>query len=113
MEVKKVEDGEPEINLRWGVWHTRNNVTNGTYKINVVTGICNAGSTIKVSNKKITSAYNQWMNGFAPGISISDSLAKVSSTQATYYMDFSMVGVFWSSGVCAKIQSGNLVTYWQ
>lgn len=53
------------------------------------------------------------MNGFAPGIFISGSLAKDSSTQATYYMDFSMVGVFWSSGVCAKIQSGNLVTYWQ
>lgn len=120
--VEKVADFSDEksdidhlIFFGWSPWHTRANVTNGTYKINVVTAAANAGFTIDIRNYRITAAYDPWH--FVVITSVSGSLSLDSSTKATYFMNFSMAipwvgGPSWTGGVQARIEGRNLVTYW-
>lgn len=113
--VTKVADGEPEITSRWIFWNIQPNVTNGTYHINVVLGVTNAGFTITVNNKKITSAYDPW---YAHISGSSATLTLDSDTKATYNINFNLAipligGPSWSGGVQARIENGALVTYFR
>lgn len=111
--VTKIEEGEPEISFRWLHWHTRSNVSNGTYNVNVILGASNAGFTVTVNNKRITRAYDPW---YFHIVASSATLTLDSSTQATYNINFSasipwLGGPSWSGGVRARIENGALVTY--
>ena len=66
MPVTKIADfnddiDEPSIvTYGWSHWYTRKNVTNGTYKVSVITAAANAGFKIDVRNYNITAAYDPW-----------------------------------------------------
>lgn len=99
----------------WRHWHTRKNITNGTYKINVVTVAANAGFTVDIRNYRIISAYDPWH--FMVIANASGTLTRDSSKRATYFMNFNMSipwvgGPSWTGGVQARIEGRNLVTYW-
>lgn len=105
----------PKIQALAIKWHTRPNVKNGTYNINVVMGATNAGFKVNISNKRITKAYDPWRFNL---MGSTGNLTLDSSTQATYDMDFNMSvpwvnGPSWTGYVRAKIENGNLVTYAQ
>ncbi|WP_394268658.1 DUF5626 family protein [Anaerococcus nagyae] len=109
------KDIEGPVLYGWSRWHTRKNVTDGTYKINVVTAAANAGFAVDIRNYRITSAYDPWH--FMAISNVSGTLTHDSSKKATYFMNFSMAipwvgGPSWTGGVQARIEGRNLVTYW-
>lgn len=114
--VQEDEEQEtPTIQPFLTKWHTRNNVKNGTYNVNVVWGITNAGFKINVSNKRITRAYDPWHFHL---VGATGTLRLDSSVQATYNINFNMSipwinGPSWTGFVRARIENGNLVTYAQ
>ena len=120
--VEKIADFKNKKNLytgpvffSWRHWSTTDDVTDGTYKISVITGVANAGFTVDISDYSITSAYDPWH--FLLASSASGSLTHDSSTQATYFMNFSFSipwvgGPSWTGGVQARIEGNSLVTYW-
>ncbi len=114
--IADLPNDQPQIMpFGWKHWHTRNNVTDGTYKINVYTVAANAGFTIDVKNYKITDAYDGWH--FIAFGNVSASLTLDSSKKATYFMNFGLSipwvgGPSWTGGVQARIEGKNLVTYW-
>lgn len=109
-------DNEDDISLQgWSHWHTRNNVTDGSYKVNVVAGVVSAGFTVDVRRYNITAAYDPWHK--AAYSNVSGTLTLDSSKKATYFMNFNMSlpwvgGQSWTGGVQARIEGKNLVTYW-
>lgn len=117
MEVTLVEEYQEDetdsITLYAIPWHTRKDVTNGVYNVNVVAGVYNAGFKINVKNKNIVSAYDPWMFNL---VGSTGNLVLDNSKQATYEMDFNasipwINGPAWTGGVRAKIEGSNLVTY--
>lgn len=121
MSVTKIADFDDDIDepsivtYGWSHWHTRKNVTNGTYKVSVITAAANAGFKIDVRNYNITAAYDPWH--FMVISNVSGNLTHDSSKKATYFMNFNMSipwvgGPSWTGGVQARIEGKNLVTYW-
>lgn len=116
IEVTKVSDGAPEYSTRWfSHWHTRKNVGNGTYHVNVILLASNAGFYIDVHNKRITAAYDPW---FLHAVGSTSNLAHEGDSQATLYFNFQasvpwLNGPSWTGAVRARIENGNLVTYVQ
>jgi len=118
VEIEKVADLE-ESNTAfrsltgYSEHHVRENVSDGTYNVNVVYGVTNAGFKIDIVNGKISKAYDPWHLNIA---SVDYTLQKDSDYQATMSMDFGLSipwvgGPSWTGGVRAALENGNLVTY--
>lgn len=111
-------DGDDDFLIRpsfWLKWHTRPNVANGTYNVNVTWGVTNAKFNATIHNKKITRVFDPWHFHI---VGSSGTLTRDSDTQATYYFQFNMSvpwinGPSWTGGIRAKIENGALVTYVQ
>lgn len=113
----ELESGSENLSIPygWSEWHTQNNISNGSYEINVVTPGVSAGFTIDVYNNNITNAYNPWH--YIIITNATGTLQRDSSKQYSYYMNFNMSipwvgGPSWTGGVRATIEGNNLVTYW-
>lgn len=118
VEIEKIADLE-ENNIAfmsltgYSQHHVRENVSDGTYNVNVVQGVTNAGFKIDIVGGKISKAYDPWHLNLG---SVDYSLQKDSDYQATMSMDFGLSipwigGPSWTGGVRAALENGNLVTY--
>ncbi len=112
--ITKIEDSSnTSFRAAWE-YVSAQKAASGTYKVSYKRGVFNAGFTVKMDTRNITSAYDLWYR-HAVGTN-SANLSLESNKRATAYFQFQasvpwLNGPSWNGALRAQVDADHLVTY--